>query len=127
MTGGRPGVLPETARRFVDSAVPTVPLKVMTALGLGPGETPRGEESPVEAEARVPETVGPRPPSVAEALAEAGAAALDEAMALPADDRASAFRLLAADALLTWACEAAAGAADPRDALERVLERVADG
>ncbi len=127
MTGGPSGVLPEAARRFVDSAVPAVPPQVTAALGLGPRETARGEELTAGPEGWAPGPVEARPSSVAEALARAGTAALAEAIALPPGERDAAFRLLAADALLTWACEAAAGAPDPRAMLERVLEQVADG
>ena len=48
------------------------------------------------------------PPSVPRSLADASLVALGEALAL-GDDRAAALPLLAADALITSACEAAAG------------------
>lgn len=53
-----------------------------------------------------------------ELLARGGMAALDRAVAI-GDDRAAAADLLAADALLTWACEAAAE--EGGDALERLV------
>ena len=44
--------------------------------------------------------------SVVEALVEGGAEALEQALERPGRDRDAAFYLLAADALLTYACEA---------------------
>jgi hypothetical protein len=60
-----------------------------------------------------------------EALLEGGLAELGRARAEPGRVRRSAFHLLAADALVTYACEAALEHADPEEALRRVLERVA--
>lgn len=57
-------------------------------------------------------------------LAEAGMDALLRAEARPGRDREAAFQLLAADALLTYACEAAAEQDDVEGALSRVLDRV---
>ena len=48
-------------------------------------------------------------------------AALDRARAVPGRSRESAWWLLAADALLTYACEAALEADDPDACLERLL------
>lgn len=50
--------------------------------------------------------------------------ALREALARPGRDRSAAHALLAADALLTRACEEAADAADPETELLRVLQGV---
>lgn len=47
--------------------------------------------------------------------------ALDEARAKPGRVRESAFHLLAADALVTYACEAALDEADPSTALRTIL------
>lgn len=55
-------------------------------------------------------------------LARAGLAALDRAAARPGRVRESAFHLLVADALLTYACEAALESTDPESALLRTLE-----
>lgn len=55
------------------------------------------------------------------ALTEAACARLDEARARPGRVRESAFRLLEADALLTYACEAALDAEEPESALHRIL------
>jgi hypothetical protein len=55
------------------------------------------------------------------ALSAAGSARLAEARARPGRVRDSAFRLLEADALITYACEAALETEDPPAALRRVL------
>ncbi len=51
--------------------------------------------------------------------------ALDEARAQPGRVRESAFQLLAADALVTYACEAALEEANPPAALRTILLRTA--
>ena len=61
-----------------------------------------------------------------ERLADAGARRLAQAMERPGKDRESAFLLLAADGLVTYACEAAADTVDPARALEDVLARVVE-
>lgn len=58
----------------------------------------------------------------ADALTEVALARLDEARARPGRVRESAFRLLEADALLTYACEAALETEDPDAALRRILQ-----
>jgi hypothetical protein len=58
------------------------------------------------------------------ALAEAGKERLDEARARPGRVREAAFRLLEADALLTYACEAALESEDPEAELRRILSAV---
>lgn len=55
-------------------------------------------------------------------LATAGRSRLDQARANLGRVRASAFHLLAADALVTYACEAALEADDPESALKAVVE-----
>jgi len=60
------------------------------------------------------------------ALAVAARARLAEARAQPGRTRASAFRLLEADALITYACEAALDTEDPEDALRRILTSTSD-
>lgn len=59
--------------------------------------------------------------SLDEALTAAGLVGLEEAQAGLGRVRESAFRLLEADALLTYACEAALESEDPEAALERIL------
>lgn len=54
-----------------------------------------------------------------------GVRALGEALERPGRDREAAFRLLAADAYLTWACEAAVELGEPETALRGLLDRVA--
>ncbi len=65
--------------------------------------------------------------SVPGSLVAAGLAHLDEALARPGRDREAAYQLLAADALITYGCEAAAEAANPRGVLREVLVRVLAG
>lgn len=64
------------------------------------------------------------PGPVGRALAEAGLARLGQARARPGRVRDSAFRLLEADALLTYACEAALEAEDPEAELRRILSAI---
>ncbi len=56
-----------------------------------------------------------------------GLAALSDALAQPGRNRESAFRLLAADAYLTFACEAILDLPDPESALTDLLHRVTSG
>ena len=60
-------------------------------------------------------------------LVEAGLVQLSEAVARSGRDREAAHRLLAADALITYACEAAGEAADVGGALREILGRVRRG
>lgn len=64
--------------------------------------------------------------SLVDALATLAKARLSRARSRPGRVRTSAFDLLAADALLTYACEAALETDDPGAALERVLEACGD-
>lgn len=61
-----------------------------------------------------------------EGLEEAGAEAVAEALAAPGRNRTAAFRLLAGDALLTYACEAAAGEERPGETLGILLKSLGD-
>ena len=65
--------------------------------------------------------LGSEGPSRDGALTAAGLIRLDEARSRPGRVRDSAFRLLEADALLTYACEAALEADDPHVSLRRIL------
>lgn len=58
-------------------------------------------------------------------LGDRGVRALRDALERPGRDREAAFRLLAADAYLTWACEAAVEREEPEAALRGLLDRVA--
>lgn len=60
-------------------------------------------------------------------LTDSGVAAMDRARARPGRVRDSAFHLLAADALITYACEAALEEEDPDEALWQILRRAAAG
>lgn len=55
-------------------------------------------------------------------LAESARVRLDAARLRPGRDRDAAFELLAADALLTYACEAALEADAPDEALSALIE-----
>ncbi|HET9949797.1 MAG TPA: hypothetical protein VFQ22_12810 [Longimicrobiales bacterium] len=81
------------------------------------GRRPPAPPELAEALARVRVDGGP----TAEALARAARERLDAARARPGRVRESAFRLLEADALLTYACEAALESEDPDAELGRVL------
>ncbi|MGM0668207.1 MAG: hypothetical protein ACQET1_00725 [Gemmatimonadota bacterium] len=61
-----------------------------------------------------------------EGLEKAGAEAIAEALAAPGRNRTAAFRLLAGDALLTYACEATAEEERPGETLEILLKRLGD-
>ena len=58
-------------------------------------------------------------------LADLGIAALDRAEVTSRLDRHAAFQLLAADAFLTYACEAAADEADVASQVHLILKRCA--
>jgi hypothetical protein len=60
-------------------------------------------------------------------LAASGAEVLARALSHPGRDRSAAFELLAADALLTYACEEAAREEDVEGALAAILRRVEEG
>lgn len=61
--------------------------------------------------------------TVPEALVEGGVEALERAAERPGRDREAAFSLLAADALLTYACEAVADSNEIEEELRRILRR----
>ncbi|MGD8730192.1 MAG: hypothetical protein PVF90_10835, partial [Gemmatimonadota bacterium] len=65
--------------------------------------------------------------SVVSVLTHAALARLDEARARPGRVRESAFRLLEADALLTYACEASLETRDPAGALRSILAAAGSG
>lgn len=85
----------------------------------------RRPEAPDDLAARVLERVrGPGDGSGerADLLLAAARISLHEALDRPGRVRGSAFELLVADALATYACEAALESERPREALERVVE-----
>lgn len=80
--------------------------------------TPR---APEDLEAQLSEAVGGRAAS-AESLADVARALLEAAVSRPGRVRESAFELLLADALVTYACEAALEQGDPTEVLGRLSE-----
>ena len=60
-----------------------------------------------------------------EGLTRLGIAELERARSMPGRVRVSAYHLLAADALLTYACEAALEEADPTAVLDAILREAA--
>ena len=65
-------------------------------------------------------------PALVERLVSEALEALGRARARPGRVRDAALDLLLADALLTYACEAALELPDGREALERLVERAAE-
>lgn len=65
--------------------------------------------------------------SVSESLLRAGLLHLEDAVGRPGRDREAAYHLLAADALVTYGCEAASEAVDVRGVLREALGRVSTG
>jgi hypothetical protein len=65
--------------------------------------------------------VGDGSGALVDVLAAEGVARLAAARARPGRVRESAFRLLEADALITYACEAALDCEEPEGALRRIL------
>lgn len=72
----------------------------------------------------VPEYQGAE--SLVGSLTGLATAALDSALSLPGQQREGAFHLLAADALFTYACEAALEAEDVEGALRGVLRSASE-
>lgn len=68
----------------------------------------------------------PSPHAVIRDLVAAAGAALDATLERPGRVRESAFNLLAADALLTYACEAVVGSPDAEERLEWILASILD-
>lgn len=102
------------APAWVERLEPPVPASFAGWLDRIPEE--RGETDDVAA----------RRPSL-DALLEGGLAALGDALGggrEPRADREGAFELLAADGLLTYACQAALDADDPEAALRRLVAEV---
>lgn len=110
--------------RFLAGALPPLPVEVADALGVAGVAVAPGNGPPVPWPADLPP---PTDQGVAEALAEAARRALDGAVVASSGGRQAAFGLLTADALLTWACEAAAGCPDPAATIPGLLERMVEG
>jgi hypothetical protein len=64
--------------------------------------------------------------STSEALGRLSGRALDLTLSAPGRVRESALNLLAADALITYACEAALEREDPEKALAAILDEVSE-
>jgi len=90
----------------------------VTDLGSWLGE--RRPPAPSELAAEVATGLGQGEPFAS--LLSASGRRLDEARARPGRVRDSAFSLLAADALITYACEAALESDDPEGSLRRIVE-----
>lgn len=83
----------------------------------------RNPEAPADLRRRVEEAVASSGSAPAvEALVRAGRERLEAAVARPGRVRESAFDLLVADALVTYACEAALEADRPEEALRDLAE-----
>lgn len=107
--------------RFVHGAAPSLPPAVSRALGLPAmesGDGGAGGEGPHGSGEELAE-------ELAEVLTGEAVGLLDEVLTHPAASRDVAFRLLAADALLTWSCEAAADGRDPGEILGSLAKRLA--
>ncbi len=78
---------------------------------------------------KIPEVRDPDgdPASMSRALVEAGIRHLEVAVARPGRDRMAAYQLLAADAAVTYGCEAASEADDVGGVLREILARVSTG
>ncbi len=90
---------------------PTAPDELKAWLTIAGGET-----EPERGDATLPER-----------LVEAGLVHLEEAVARPGRDREAAHELLAADALITYGCEAAGESLDVGRALGEILGRLRIG
>lgn len=96
--------------------------------GLSPWLTDGGDDGSSGGKGPAPESNGRARedlPEVAGALARRGLDALRRASARPGPERESAFLLLAADAYLTWACEALLAEDDPTAGFEALIRRTA--
>lgn len=100
--------VPEAAG-FIARTVPPMPEDVREALGFRPGKG--GDEAASSVD----------PETVVRELAAGALRRMDGVLGHPGGGRELAFELLAADALLTWACEAAADATRPDDMLREVV------
>jgi hypothetical protein len=103
--------------QFVHEVSPSLPPAVRGALGL-----PTLASAPGLGSADLPHRSAEE---LAEALTEEAVRLLDGVLAHPGAGRDVAFRLLAADALLTWSCEAAADGRDPGEILGSLAKRLA--
>ena len=126
----RPLDLSPAALGFISGTGPALPAAVLGALALpgegelyGAGRSPGRGAGGGEGASLSPSTS--RDPEVHELVvrefAERAARSLDEVLRAPEGGRELAFQLLVADALLTWACEAAAAVPEPDRMLRGVV------
>jgi len=87
----------------------------------------RRPEAPAELRSAIDHALEGVPSGSTQDVIERGAQqSLDSALARPGRVRGSAFDLLSADALLTFACEAALESEEPDTALAALLTRLVD-
>jgi hypothetical protein len=122
VTGKERTVLSTATLRWLADATPPAPAAFRPWLGGAVGSPARGTSRADHEESE--RTFDGQTQRVAQ-LAAAGCAALGAASGASEEGRTVAFRLLEADALLTYACEAAAEAPDPESALFEVLRGAA--
>jgi hypothetical protein len=122
VTGKVRTVLSAGTLRWLADATPPAPAAFRPWLGGAVGSPARGTSRADHEESG--RTSDGETQRVAE-LAAAGCAALGAASDAKEEGRAVAFRLLEADALLTYACEAAAETPEPESALLEVLRGAA--
>lgn len=124
--------LSRSALDFIGGTGPVLPAGVLEALGLPePGELYRedstgqgGNAGPLFPAGSGPAAAATMSGVVGE-LADRASTEMGRVLRHPEGGRELAFRLLAADALLTWACEAAADADQPAGELHRVIAALA--
>ena len=120
-------MIPPTCRDWLLAREPSLPGAFLPHL-LGEGRESREVDGVGRGQGGRGSPAGAAPvredPDVAEGLMEAAHSAFDEAVRVPGARREAAFRLLAGDAFLTYACETALEEVDPGTVLEELLARV---
>ena len=86
----------------------------------------RRPEPPADLALRFPELKDAQGQALVDELAQAAREALDRARANPGRVRDAALDLLVADALYTYACEAALELADPAKALRSLMDQAVE-
>lgn len=113
---------------FIMKTAPVLPAEVVQALGLrvgtelyASGREAGGQGPHVDPGPNGSSPGGEQVRDMVREFADSAVGHLDEVLGRPEGGRELAFRLLAADALLTWACEAAARAPRPDHMLRDVV------